>query len=155
MTNERYNYEERIVCFMDILAFKELIDSTIDNGKEVFKRTEFIKSLFSIMINELNNERLEIKLDNGQFDKTIKVTHFSDSIILSVSLKEESALFYTLNGLQFFLLELLKHKVFIRGGITIGKLYHDGNTVFGPGLNHAYQLESKIAMNPRVIIDLV
>lgn len=139
---------------MDILAFKELIKSTIKDDAEVFDRTELIKSLFQIMISELENEGLKIELENGVFDDVVKVTHFSDSIVLSVSLREESALFYTLNALQFFLLELLKHRIFIRGGITIGKLYHDGNTIFGPALNQAYFLETKIAKYLRVIIDM-
>ena len=148
------NYENRIVCFMDILAFKELIKSTIKDDAEVLDRTELIKSLFQIMISELENKGLKIELENGVSDDVVKVTHFSDSIVLSVSLREESALFNTLNLLQFFLLELLRYKIFIRGGIAIGKLYHDGNTIFGPALNKAYFLENKIAKYPRVIIDL-
>lgn len=148
------NYEERIVCFLDLLAFKELIKSTMKDSEEVFERTEFIKSLFALMIKELKNDRLEVRLPNGTSDKTVKVTHFSDSIVLSVSLNDESSMFYTIIGLQFFLLELLKHKMLIRGGIVIGQLYHDSNTVFGPALNEAYNMENKTAKNPRVIIDL-
>jgi len=148
------NYEDRIVCFMDILAFKQLIKSTVIDDKEICSRTELIKSLFQKIISELENEGLKVKLENYTSDDVVKVTHFSDSIVLSVSLREESSLFNTLNALQFFLIELLKYEIFIRGAITIGKIYHDGNTVFGPALNQSYFLEHRIAKYPRVIISL-
>lgn len=42
---------------------------------------------------------------------------------------------------------------FIRGAVTIGEVYHDDRSVFGPALVWAYELESKVAQNPRIIID--
>ena len=40
-----------------------------------------------------------------------------------------------------------------RGGVTVGDLVHEDEAVFGPGLNRAYYLESKIAMYPRIVLD--
>ena len=40
----------------------------------------------------------------------------------------------------------------LRGAITYGKLYHEGN-IFGSGYIEAYRLESKEAITPRIIID--
>lgn len=39
-----------------------------------------------------------------------------------------------------------------RGGIEIGEFYADAQFFFGPALNHAYQLESKTASFPRVVL---
>jgi hypothetical protein len=43
----------------------------------------------------------------------------------------------------------------IRGGITIGELVHNNDVVFGPALNRAHELESKVAEYPRIIFDPV
>ena len=43
--------------------------------------------------------------------------------------------------------------VFFRGAIARGGLYHDDNMCFGPALIEAYELESKNAIYPRVILD--
>src|SRR5438876_10132066 len=41
----------------------------------------------------------------------------------------------------------------LRGGITVGDICHDDEVVFGPGLNRAYELESKVAVVPRIVVD--
>jgi len=42
---------------------------------------------------------------------------------------------------------------FLRGGISTGSYFADDNMIFSKGLVNAYQLESKKAIYPRVIID--
>jgi hypothetical protein len=39
-----------------------------------------------------------------------------------------------------------------RGGIAIGPMIHQGPMAFGPAYLEAYQLESRLAVNPRVIL---
>lgn len=41
----------------------------------------------------------------------------------------------------------------VRGGITIGDFYIDDMFVWGAALVKAYELEEKIAVYPRVILD--
>ena len=41
----------------------------------------------------------------------------------------------------------------LRGGVTVGDVIHEDEIVFGPGLNRAYYLESKIARYPRFVLD--
>lgn len=41
----------------------------------------------------------------------------------------------------------------LRGAVTIGLLHHDEDIVFGPALNRAYELESRHAIFPRIILD--
>ncbi len=41
----------------------------------------------------------------------------------------------------------------LRGAITYGKIVHNNQMIFGPALVRAYELESKKAVYPRVIID--
>jgi hypothetical protein len=40
----------------------------------------------------------------------------------------------------------------IRGGLTIGKLYHSEGVVFGEGMVDAYKLESRVAIYPRIVV---
>lgn len=44
-------------------------------------------------------------------------------------------------------------KLIFRGGITYGKIFHNNEFVFGPAMNEAYRLESKLAESARIIID--
>lgn len=41
----------------------------------------------------------------------------------------------------------------VRGGITIGDFYIDDTIVWGPALLRAYELEDKLAIYPRIILD--
>ena len=40
----------------------------------------------------------------------------------------------------------------VRGGLSIGPLYHHDGVVFGPSLVEAYKLESRTAQYPRVVV---
>jgi hypothetical protein len=40
----------------------------------------------------------------------------------------------------------------IRGGVTIGKLYHSRGVAFGPALVTAVEVESRVAVYPRVVL---
>ncbi len=42
----------------------------------------------------------------------------------------------------------------MRGGISVGHLYHDPKYLFGPAFIKAYDLESKIAKTPRIINEI-
>jgi len=49
-------------------------------------------------------------------------------------------------------LALMLEGVASRGGIDIGQFYADAQFFFGPALNSAYTLESKVAVFPRVVL---
>jgi hypothetical protein len=79
----------------------------------------------------------------------------SDAIVLSIDCHIEQS-FSKLIGFSSYLIQnfisALEFPVFLRGGITRGKIFHDGSTVFGPGLVGAYTLENEIARSMRCII---
>lgn len=130
-------YEKRIVAFVDILGFKTMIEDSeidIELRKKIKKAVEFIRE----------SARTEE-------DSVRKVSTFSDSAVISYRLKE-SSLFYLLLDIIRLQLGLGALGIMIRGGIAIGDCYHDGNIIFGPAMNEAYRLESKVAKWPRVVI---
>ena len=58
--------------------------------------------------------------------------------------------------MQLGLMQLIaaSQGVWVRGGVTVGNILHDDDVVFGPALNRAYELESKVAKFPRIVLDV-
>lgn len=138
------NYEDRILLFLDILGFKELINSSIKNSTEEFTVTQSIIKL----INEI-----ETVSKTGNKFSSKEVTQFSDTIVISFLLTDDKELHNCFYNINRILAIMLKSGFIFRGSITIGKLYHKDNLIFGPALVEAYNLELNSAIFPRVIIN--
>lgn len=141
-------YEDRLVVFLDILGFKNIVQRSINNENLV----GLIKSVAEFNIKLQFATFASNKGINNEFPYGIQVTVFSDSIVISCPVLS--------GGIGYFLLCVASHCLainrlgfFVRGGITYGKLYHNGNVCFGPAMNRAYELESHLAIYPRVLID--
>lgn len=138
------NYQERICCFIDILGFKKHIDETInESGEDNLKKIESIKHILKLSKKITNN---------SGFSKSKVITYFSDSIVISYKYDEPSQLFYTILDLLYVSFELANKGYLTRGGVAVGKLLHTSKYIFGPALVEAYNLESKNAKFPRIII---
>lgn len=139
-------YQRRVIAFIDILGFKSHINKTVidDEYKErLFKALRFILDF------QKDNEEgiLELKSMGKE------VTVFSDSIVISYPLTIPSAIFMIMIDIIHIQLELAFKELVFRGSITIGDVHHDSNLIFGPGLVKAYELESKCAIYPRIILE--
>lgn len=139
-------YKDRYIVFIDILGFKDIVNkSNNDNkkAKEILENLKYIER-----IKKENDEIFKLTSINR------KVTIFSDSIIISYPLlHSESGCFLSLVlDIIYIIIELLDKGVYIRGGMTYGKLYHENNICFGPAMIEAYSLEQE-AIYPRIIID--
>ena len=140
------NYEYRICCFIDILGFKSHIDSTVDgSGNDVEDKIKSVKQIIDIA------NKILIDYDSG-VSKSKMVTQFSDSIVISFRIEETSEVFYSLIDLLHIAFELANNGYLTRGGVSVGKLLHTKNHIFGPALVDAYILESQKAINPRIIV---
>jgi len=158
------NYEDRIVAFIDILGFKELVKKSESNSKiiETLNTTlQYLKTWERP--NQWNLDFVEIEKSTQRkgIEKFIlkdrtNVTTFSDSIVVSVKIEEDNInemLSSLITNLSYMGSELMKNEILIRGAITIGKLIHNDNgAVFGNALIEAYELESKCSKYPRIII---
>lgn len=163
--DKKIKYEERIVAFIDILGFKQMvIDSekngnedqikSINNALELFK--DFKKSTYKL--NELVNVEEDTQkkgIEKFRIHDLLEINYFSDSIIISVKIENErineifSTFIVYLASLGNF---LMKNGILIRGGIDIGNLIHKKDTIFGSALIKAYNIESTAAITPRIII---
>lgn len=141
-------YTDRIIAFIDILGFKQLIKDTVDGS---LLETE---CAFNKLLNLYNNIEEHLKEQLEEIITDIKITRFSDCIVISVPANNKDCLFDLCLSLLHFQFEIFnKHKILMRGGITQGKLVHTNERLFGPAMNRAYQLESQLSIYPRIIID--
>ncbi|BDE73457.1 MAG TPA: hypothetical protein PK306_02720 [Aquabacterium sp.] len=139
-------YRRSLITFIDILGFKHLIQTSTDA-----QITEKLATLrrFSATEDDEDGEGFEPK-----------VIQFSDSIIRIRPLEGASnksfpygLVFHELHDLVLLQGELIKHGICLRGGIALGDVHFDAQTVFGPGFVRAYELESGFANFPRIVVD--
>jgi hypothetical protein len=133
-------YERRVTAFVDILGFGDLV---LRADKKPELRNEIVSAL------ELVN--FVKQTGNGNQPPDLRAQNFSDSLILSSPADVEGfwQMMLSLDSLCWNLLDL---GLLVRGGVTVGNIYHTDETVFGAAVNEAYRLESKIAAFPRIVL---
>lgn len=123
------------------------------------RRIEENSSTISFFTMKNIYEQMILAYTKGSMEQEhIKVKIFSDNIIIARETSEDSdAIAINLNqmialsaGFQFF---AMASGWPVRGGITVGNLYIDDMFVWGKGLLRSYELESKVAVTPRIVID--
>lgn len=151
-------YQERVCLFIDILGFKSWIEAS-DGGKAASSSTkpgagpevtvDFLHRVLSLVSRVRAEAMPGISLS---VTGSKQASQFSDSLVVSYQVDEPGAIFFMLYDILLLQIELIQHGVLIRGAVTLGKLFHDKDLVFGPALVEAAELE-KLAMYPRVILD--
>lgn len=135
-------YQNRYVAFLDILGFKQIVEQSAKNES-------ILRDLISITTEiEIESEKLNGK--EGALGR-VDIIQFSDSIILSCN---QDALSFSklLHFIDVVTVKLLLYGVLLRGGVSVGNLYHHGAVAFGPAFIQAYVLETTAAKFPRVVI---
>lgn len=163
MKRREIKYENRLVAFIDILGFKDIVKQSEDDPTKIKLLHSILRYLKNWEVSEKWDLRLvEIEEDAQKrgvekFDITGKTnsTSFSDSIVVSVKIDNninEMASTLIVN-LAYIGAILIEKGILFRGGLTIGNIIHNDNgTVFGQGLIDAYKLESNNAKYPRIIL---
>lgn len=149
-----------IVLFLDILGYSKIIKNSKPPKDENYylEEVHYIMSLLSEFIAERNrivDDDNDSNLNLSRFKSLI----FSDNILFFApydnDIDRDNLYLNLLYGLSAFLFQYKKEDFFFRGGITAGSLYYDEklHMVFGSGLIRAYELESRTANYPRIVID--
>ncbi len=137
-----HKYEDLFLAYVDILGFKKMVADSEKKDTNMFDKIE--KALATI-----NREKSS---DKGEI--VFKVTTFSDNIVISCSADGGLTAFCTLiKKLIKLQATLLRDGVLVRGGIAKGLAHHVEDMVFGPAMVDAYELESKYAVYPRIIVE--
>lgn len=159
------SYKECFVAFLDILGFGQLVEESV-NDPHLFAQLGQITTCGVLPTSGMKMTSL------GPCPMQIRA--FSDSIVAFTPTNDGNQ--NTSNPLaqlcfvvRYLHDRILKLGACIRGGIAVGLMYwhaswgvSTGNgcmgqqasppLTFGPGLNKAYQLESKKAVNPRILV---
>ncbi|MDH5163401.1 hypothetical protein [Heyndrickxia oleronia] len=132
-----------VVCFIDILGFQSLGLEAIKKGKG----NEFLR--------DLHVSLTEAKKSLTPYTHlSAKVKVFTDNVVIGWPIFQDGEgelgnTFFNLSEYQF---SLALNGYFIRGGISVGEHFMDEETVFGPALFKSYELESKVAIYPRITL---
>lgn len=133
--------EEKLVAFLDVLGFKELL-----------KEKDRIELYFNKVIDILK------ALKNVNSKSELEYALISDSVVVSFpyggDLENVNEFLIALGRIQA---ELCLENIWLRGAVTVGEITMQENSgsqvVFGKALSDAYTLESEYAKYPRILID--
>ena len=155
-----YEKSKSIVAHVDILGFKDLIESYESSKNfKVDKLGNFIRKAINQSYNMIKSIQPEIsKLDPLlSFLETLKYRQFSDNFYFSVNYykdEEIESAFHIISTLVALFQRLMLYgNIYVRGAISWGKNLCDENIIFSEALIYAVELENKIAIYPRIVID--
>lgn len=134
-------YNRRAIAFMDILGMGSLVRRLEHDGM-------LLRNLHSVLVHIKNQERYA-NLDSTALSR-MEVSVFSDCIAASIEPELLPYLIMICANLQN---ELLLQGVAVRGGITVERSYHANGVIFGAGIVRAYEIESREAVEPRIVLD--
>lgn len=143
-------YKKHVIAFVDLLGFSAWVEESVKDPNLIEEMAEILERLGSYQKNIFESEF------PTQLTKNIKITVFSDSIVLSSQYLTDDKFDICLRRLMavtnVLCLDLTRLGYLVRGGIARGPLYHESSIVFGPAMIDAYRLESEIAVYPRIIV---
>ena len=144
-------YENRIVAFLDILGWKKAVLKPDESGDTVKVLGKILAQLQGVASHF--NSLSKLLPEEGKWPGNPVMTQFSDSLLISVD-DDRHGRDALQNTLLILTSNLIGVGLLLRGGVTRGEIFHDagGGLVFGPALIQAYELESKVASMPRVIL---
>lgn len=141
-------YQKCYVAFLDILGFEKLVKSNDDRSKDK------IESYFRLINDEVN------KLKEISSKRDIGTLIISDSVILSVrktndienDIEKLRQLCIAIRKIQY---SLALNNVWLRGGVSSGDAFFSSSEsqIVGPAYIDAYNLEKRVAVYPRVVVD--
>lgn len=161
-------YESRYVAFVDILGLSDLLRDP--ERSEAFARSIYglIAALskkgevFFELTHVRSGNRVQAQFD-APFGSRDRMTSISDAIVMSFLDRDtdnefapHSRLVPLLRCLTcvFWLQRgLLTVGVKTRGGIAVGRLFHTRDRVIGDALVKAHDIEQRVALFPRTVID--
>lgn len=140
-------YRPAVVTFLDILGFSSLVKN--GTAEEV---AQVLKTLRRFAESKQFKEPDDTDALSFSFSDCIVRIRFLDGVNQQHPIGH---LFHEILDLIHIQGELILHRILVRGGMTMGSICAIGSTVFGPAMVRAYELESKSAIYPRVVIDPV
>lgn len=142
-----------VVAFIDILGYMDLVKSA-NSEKDS-------QALLGRLHNALQSARETVDPNRSEDtmpklgDKDSSAFRaFTDNIVIGAPIRDdgEIELDGVFDSLSYFQVCMAIEGFFVRGAIAIGDLYMDDIAVFGAGLIEAYEGESTLARDPRIVL---
>ncbi|EZP68026.1 hypothetical protein BV97_05667 [Novosphingobium resinovorum] len=146
-------YEPCIVTFIDVLGFRSLIANR--TAGEVHAILHMLRDVTRPEVEPAPSRMSEVRLRSQAFAEVV-----SDAVVrvrVYDTQQRDGALFWELLDLLHAQLDCIGRGVVVRAGITIGEAHVGINgegPVFGPAFVRAYDIESRDAVYPRIVLDL-
>jgi hypothetical protein len=154
--------DTHLIFYVDFLGVKAFLGV---EAVDIARLNSFTILLHEIAALRGSFEIIEQPIESGrQFVLRPEISTFSDHIVLSYEIDALKQL----GGNEFFsglssaeklisslAREALPLGLLIRGGVTLGPLHHKNGVVLGPAMVEAYDLESSMAIYPRVVVSQV
>ena len=135
-------YRPAVVTFLDVLGFRELVHRS--SAEEIRATLRSLRSFSNPGSDDYDDEMEETRYI--AFSDSIVRVRFYDTPY------RVGALWHEILDLLHAQGELAGRDVLVRGGVSVGEVFIDGDMVFGPGFVRAYDLESQFANFPRIVI---
>ena len=143
------------VCFIDVLGFSNDI---LKNWKR--KTSNPLKKILTVKKRIPEFSHFEKDYDSTTFGiYTCRVNSISDSFTICFGYKGNMGFWdlafgldVILNNLSHVWSTIIRNGYTIRGAIDYGEIYWGENELIGPAFINAYNLESEVAKNSRVVI---
>lgn len=138
-------YEQRYVAYLDILGYKD----KLRENREPDKAKQQIGCLKEAIGRARSDHSRDCK--RGHYpDTTMRIV--SDAVLISAPLDDDGCFDVIL--LTTTLTSCLAYRdLWVRGGVTYGWHYDDGEVLFSPAMLTALQMEQEEAFYPRVLVD--
>ena len=126
--------------FLDILGFGKIVSDASKSGdlRKYQKVDAALARIHSIS---------QLKGDNQV--PNLEVHIFSDSVILTIP-PVPTSITRLFTELAFLMWDLMKLRIWVRGGVSVGNHSLDSNRPWGPAVIDAYRIENEIASFPRI-----
>lgn len=139
------------IAYMDVLGYKAFFDEHPD------RVGEFLNDISNMVQGSYQYvEQVAAFGAVANVDATIQIRAFSDNILFCMPVGNEKneivrflAFVATISDIQRSLIN--QHKIYVRGGITVGELSMNEHFVFGKGLIDVVNMESS-AIYPRLVM---
>ena len=139
-------FRRSFCAYIDILGFSQKI---VNND------LSFFSSYLTTLKEELKHIENMHDLSGKEGLKSFELKIFTDNFVFGhpwydrYGESELGNIFEVLSHIQY---TFIKSKIFVRGAVSVSDLYMDENIVLGPALIESYNLETKKAIYPRIIL---
>lgn len=145
---------DHFVLFCDFLGFRE----KVSKPEAMQDLLQALQSLARMAGDFEIEKRIEKGVEYAQYRPSVSA--FSDHVVISSPLSAHADQRFPLTapmmGIHLWVGEVARiaweNGMLIRGGLTVGPLYHKAGVIFGRGLVEAHELESTVANYPRIAI---